>query len=667
MICLSIGTPGLDKVNDALSKANFAEIRLDLTNLNRAETVSLFRSRKGLMATCRHENLTIEECRERLNWAILGTRVKKNRALRYIDIEFDAPQEYREELHKAAVRAGFKIVYSYHNYTGTDSYERMLEIYEESIANGADIVKIVAASKTIQECSSILKLYKVAERGRLVAFAIGEEGRFTRLLSHFLGSPLIYCSLDEESATAEGQLNIAEAEKLISKKYYPHQVSKKEIVKKVVAPASKSHAQRAILSAAWAKGKTVLYGYTPCDDSQAAIKVIKRLGAKVKIEKCRVPRYKVTITSPGIEKLSASTLNVGESGLLSRLMAPATGHILANGAKRVTIKGEGSLNRRELFPDEELFKSIGLSIKSNENRLPATFRGAIKAANLELSGKGGSQLLSGLLMSLPMCDKASKIILTEPTSIPYIDLTMKAIKEFDIDVEHSDYREFKIPGKQRYRARPFVPIEGDWSGASMLLVAGAITDGISVTNLPLSSRQADELIIDLLRGCGIEVIVTEYPKYLVMCGDLPCIFKEDEDSEIILGSHIEVKPGKHPLLPFEFDATNAPDLFPSLAVLAFNCNGTSKIKGIERLSNKESNRAESIYTEFTKLGASIEIDGDWMIIEGGKLHGGYCSAHNDHRIAMAIVTAALNIDENVYLDDIKCVAKSFPDFLKNFK
>ncbi|MDZ4059438.1 MAG: hypothetical protein U1D64_05270, partial [Bacteroidales bacterium] len=200
-----------------------------------------------------------------------------------------------------------------------------------------------------------------------------------------------------------------------------------------------------------------------------------------------------------------------------------------------------------------------------------------------------------------------------------------------------------------------------------LLVAGAIKNGITITNLPIDSKQADEKILDILRGCGVEIIITEYPKYFVMCGDVPCIFKEDNKKEIILGSKIDIIKPKNPLLPFEFDATNSPDLFPTLVVLALNCEGTSRIKGVQRLSNKESNRAESLFCEFTKLGAAIDIEGDWMIVEGGKLHGGYCSSHNDHRIAMSIITASLNIDQKVYVDDLHCISKSFPDFIKNFK
>ncbi len=683
MICLSIGVSGLNKVTDALSKAQLAEIRLDLTNLSREETVTVFRSKKDLIATSRTYQISYEESKKRLLWAILGTRTKKSTGKRYIDLDYDSPEDYRDEIITAAHKRGFSIILSYHNFNATESYERLCEIYESSVERGADIVKIVTNAKSIQECSRILQLYKKYPVNTLVAFSVGDEGKFTRLISHFIGAPFVYCTLDDNSRTAPGQFTIAEADRLISKKFYPHQVSKKVILPKITAPASKSHAQRAILASAWAKGKSVLYGYTPCADSEAALNVIRTLGVKVKIEKCKLPKFRIEIISPGIEDLAKKLtkgeifsknikpveLNVGESGLLCRLMIPTAGHLpgKSKGVNEVTIKGEGGLNHRELFVSDEPLRELGLDIKTQDGKLPAVISGGLKGTSLKISGKGGSQLLSGMLMSLPLCEKSSVIELSEPTSIPYIDLTIKTIKDFGINVSTTDYREFRIPGKQRYKAKTFFPIEGDWSGASMILVAGAIKNGVTVTNLPVGSKQADEKILDILRGCGVEINITEYPKYLVMCGDEPCVFKEDDKKEIILGSQIDIPKPKNPLLPFEFDATNAPDLFPTLVVLALNCVGTSKIKGVKRLSNKESNRAESLLCEFTKLGAHIDIEGDWMIVEGGRLHGGYCSSHNDHRIAMSIITASLNIDQKVFIDDLKCISKSFPAFIKNFK
>ena len=118
---------------------------------------------------------------------------------------------------------------------------------------------------------------------------------------------------------------------------------------------------------------------------------------------------------------------------------------------------------------------------------------------------------------------------------------------------------------------------------------------------------------------------------------------------------------------FDFDATHAPDLFPILTVLALFCKGTSSIKGVGRLLEKESNRAESIFTEFTALGADLEIVDDYLYIKGKtdwddegvvNLH-----SHNDHRIAMSLIVASLFMDKKIVLDQINCIDKSFPSFL----
>ena len=683
MICLSIREKSLADILEALSKVQMAEIRLDLSPLNRAETVSVFHSKKDLIATCRiTDEMSADECKKRLQWTFLASRTKKSVGKRYIDLEYDSPAEYREELIIAARRRGYKIILSYHNFKGTDSFERIAEIYAKCKEQGADIVKIVTTAQSIQDCTRLLKLYTEYPGEPIVAFGMGKMARFTRILSLHLGAPFGYAALEEGKESADGQYAYAEMEKIISKKNYPHSINKKSLIDSIIAPASKSHSQRAILAAAWAKGKTNLYGYTPCADSEAAIELIKFLGVKVKIEKCKHLKTKVEITSPGIEDISKSLskvdlftraiktveLSVGESGLLSRLLIPTAGQLVgkSKGVDEIKIVGKGSLNNRVLFSSTDPFSEIGMEVISHDGKLPAIIKGPIKDGNIKLSGSGGSQLISGLLMSLPLCEKNSTIEISEPSSTPYIDLTIQTIKDFGISITNHDFYEFKIPGRQRYKPKPFYPLEGDWSGASMLFVAGAITKGVTITNLPIDSKQADEKIIDVLRGCGVEINITEYPKYLVMCGDVPCAFKEDNTKEVILGSKIELLKPKNSLQPFEFDATNSPDLFPTLVVLALKCNGVSRIKGVNRLSNKESNRAESLYTEFTKLGASIEIDGDWMIIRGGELHGGLCSSHNDHRVAMAVITAALTIKEKVYLDNLDCISKSFPDFLKNF-
>ncbi len=79
----------------------------------------------------------------------------------------------------------------------------------------------------------------------------------------------------------------------------------------------------------------------------------------------------------------------------------------------------------------------------------------MKEGNIQLQGSGGSQLLSGLLMSLPMCDKNSTIEVKEPTSTPYVDLTIQTLKDFGVTVTNHDFYEFKIPENKDTRQGHF--------------------------------------------------------------------------------------------------------------------------------------------------------------------------------------------------------------------
>ena len=119
------------------------------------------------------------------------------------------------------------------------------------------------------------------------------------------------------------------------------------------------------------------------------------------------------------------------------------------------------------------------------------------------------------------------------------------------------------------------------------------------------------------------------------------------------------------LKAFEFDATESPDLFPPLAVLASYARGVSEIKGASRLIHKESNRALALIEEFGKMNISIEMKGDALLITGGKIKGACVDSHNDHRIAMAAAVAALGAAGPVTVKDSDCVAKSYPEFFND--
>jgi 3-phosphoshikimate 1-carboxyvinyltransferase len=395
----------------------------------------------------------------------------------------------------------------------------------------------------------------------------------------------------------------------------------------VKAPASKSMVQRALAAALLNDGVCTINNYSPCDDALAAIGIVETLGARVEINEARL-----TVTGKGARKTKLPvSLDCGESGLSSRLFAPLSMLFCED----VVLAGKGSLLKRPFAPlMRDVFSQINISYTDNNGMMPIHLKGDIKGGTITLDGSGGSQFLSGMLMSLPLLKDDSEIRVHNLQSKPYIDLTVDIAAHFGIEIRNTEYELFKIDGGQKYSAASF-DVEGDWSGASCLLVAGAVAGYVAVHNLDVDSRQADKRIIDALHLAGAEVSV-------------------DKNSVCVRRSQ---------LTAFEFDARHCPDLFPALAALAANCRGTSRIRGVSRLINKESNRALTLQSEYAELGISISFpDGDNMLITGGRIKGGNVSSHNDHRIAMSLAVAALTADSPVKITDAECVNKSYPGF-----
>ncbi len=393
------------------------------------------------------------------------------------------------------------------------------------------------------------------------------------------------------------------------------------------APASKSYMQRALAIALLAKGKTTIQNPCICDDTKAIMNVIEDLGAQITMD-----QGKITIV--GGQSINQNTLNVGESGLGIRMIAP----IAALFTEKLILQGTGSLTKRPISMLEQPLKALGAKIQTNSGLLPLEVQGPLKGGIIKVDGSMSSQVLTGLLMALPLVIEDSHIEVVNLNSIPYIDMTIEIMKAFGVEVTHSDYRVFKIKGNQHYRAIDY-EIEGDWSGSAFHLVGGAIAGEVKLQGLNLTSKQADIRILDALKSAGAFVNIEQ-------------------------GS-IEVH--KNKLKAFTFDATHCPDLFPPLANMAANCDGSSVIKGVSRLIHKESNRAIVIQKEWEKLGIAIKLKENEMHITGGKIKGGSIFSHNDHRIAMMGAIASLTSEGPIEIIGLEAVAKSYPDFFKDFK
>lgn len=401
-----------------------------------------------------------------------------------------------------------------------------------------------------------------------------------------------------------------------------------EISGTVHAPASKSLTIRALAAASLCRGESEIQNPSLCDDGLAALDVIRGLGA----EAARIP---LGYLIQGGIRPALGELDCGESGLCIRMFAP----IAALGEGKIYLKGRGSLLRRPMNPVSEALKPLGAECRTHDGFPPIMVQGPMQGGETIVDGSLTSQVLTGLLTALPCCAGNSLISVLNLTSRPYVDMTLSVLKHFGIEIKNDlDLSRFSITGGQRYLPRTF-RIEGDWSGASFLLTAGAVGGSVSVQNLNLNSLQADKKILDVLRSCGAIVHTAE------------------ESVDVTRGD----------LRAFEFDAEDCPDLFPPLAVLASACRGKSRISGVHRLRHKESDRAEVLKSELTKIGVRISISKDSLEIIGGALRGGEMDSHGDHRIAMAGAVAGLIAAGGVKVSRWTAVSKSYPDFFHDLR
>jgi 3-phosphoshikimate 1-carboxyvinyltransferase len=410
----------------------------------------------------------------------------------------------------------------------------------------------------------------------------------------------------------------------------------------IVAPASKSCMQRACALALLAEGETTLLNPGKSNDDLAALDIIEKLGAEILQKEDGTLQIKSSKASRFIGMGGA--LNCGESGLGIRMFTP----IAALSSSAIAITGTGSLLKRPMHFFDAVFPQLGILIESNDGHLPIKIKGPLQPADITIDGSLSSQFLTGLLIAFAKAaTKPVTITVNHLQSKPYIDLTLQMLRQFGYDVENKNYERFTVNPPQEPNPKPLNPkllnytVEGDWSGAAFLLVAGAVAGGITVTGLDVFSTQADKAILQALIDCGTNISIEE--KQIVI--------------NATLGNH-----GK----AFHFNATDCPDLFPPLVALAAYCNGTTVIEGVSRLQHKESNRAITLQEEFAKMGVEIILQDDLMMIKGGEgLKAAKVFSHHDHRIAMACAVAALKSSGTTVICDAYAVNKSYPNFYQD--
>lgn len=247
--------------------------------------------------------------------------------------------------------------------------------------------------------------------------------------------------------------------------------------------------------------------------------------------------------------------------------------------------------------------------------------GALTGGVVCTDGSRTSQLISGLLMALPLCRTDSEIRLpAPPASRPYIEMTRAVLARYEI---HSEATEtgWRIPGGQTYHPAAFYT-EPDWSAAAWFVVLSALGCSIDVGNMQKNSGQGDKMITEFCKN-----------------------------------------------LPEKCDVSACPDLLPPLALLAaLRENVTTHFVGAARLREKESDRIAAVAQTVNALGGKAFEEADGLHVTGVfRLRGGTVTSCGDHRIAMLAACAAPFCTQPVLLQNAAVTAKSYPDFWRDFQ
>jgi len=261
---------------------------------------------------------------------------------------------------------------------------------------------------------------------------------------------------------------------------------------------------------------------------------------------------------------------------------------------------------------------------------------------VHVRGAASSQYVSALLLAAPCGERDLELVVDGPlVSRPYVDLTLSVMDAFGVRVQREEHRRFHVAAGQTYLPRVY-PVEGDASSAAYLWAAAAVTGGrVRVSGIPGGSCQGDLLMLGILERMGCQVSRVQ---------------------EIL-----EVTGG--PLRGIEADLADAPDLGPTVAMVAMFAEGTTTLRGVSHLRLKESDRLEATAACVRALGGGADVGADFLRVSppsSGRtgLRGAAIDPHDDHRLAMAFSVAGLAIPGVTMLNP-GCVSKSWPGFFEH--
>ncbi|MDG6243845.1 MAG: 3-phosphoshikimate 1-carboxyvinyltransferase [Methanolobus sp.] len=412
-------------------------------------------------------------------------------------------------------------------------------------------------------------------------------------------------------------------------------VSTSKISGEIFAPPSKSYTHRAITIAALSD-KCVIHRPLMSADTLATVRACEAFGANIEMS-----QEKLHVTGVnGKPFVPNDVIDVANSGTTLRFMTAIAS--LTNGVTVLT--GDISIRSRPNQPLLDVLNRLGVEAYSTRGNgcAPIVVRGGLKGGITTINGSISSQFISALLIACPLTTQNTTLSINgKMKSRPYINVTLELLEKAGAEIltEEDNTTRFIIPASQRYNLKEYT-VPGDFSSASYLLAAAAMTGSSVTVNNLFPSKQGDIEIIDVLERMGAQIS-----------------WNKENGTVKITGNGLKCT---------NFDAGSTPDLVPTVAVLAACAKGVTVIENAEHVRYKETDRLHAMALELAKMGISVNEEPDRLTIVGGQLHGAQLHGWHDHRIVMALTIAGM-VAGDTTIDTAEAVQISFPDFFEEME
>lgn len=320
-------------------------------------------------------------------------------------------------------------------------------------------------------------------------------------------------------------------------------------------------------------------------------------------------------------------LRCRESGTTLRTIMP----VAAAQGRDVVILLEGSLAQRPIAALEDELVAHGAIIKDEGSTIYVS--GKIDLGEYRMSGHVSSQYTSGLLFGLAALGGGGEVYVdTRPQSLPYIEMTIKALEIFGVTVNVSNRGRglaFEIPKGQKltWTEKALELLEGDWSNGAMWMAANQLLgNSIELSGLSENSLQGDKMIASILS-----------------------LYEKNDRKTISI------------------DVGDTPDIVPAIALIALTSSARTIITNAGRLRYKESDRLATIARMLKQIGVKVQEGLDELVIDGtnGKQLPGtdeVINTESDHRMAMLAAFASIVTKKAIRMDHPESVKKSYPGF-----